>query len=152
MATRAIRFLKKTGVRFEVKTYAHEQKGAVFAAGAIGFPLEKTIKTLVVDLGPKGHVLVLMPGNRKLSLKRLSQIFSTKQVSMAKSAAAERLTGYTVGGISPFGTQQKLPVLMEASLLEFKQVAVNGGKRGLMLKMNPQDIASVLGCEVVRLI
>jgi Cys-tRNA(Pro)/Cys-tRNA(Cys) deacylase len=57
-----------------------------------------------------------------------------------------------VGGINPFGTKKKLTVLMESGLLKYKKVAVNGGKRGLMLKMNPEDIVSVLNCEVMELI
>jgi Cys-tRNA(Pro) deacylase len=140
MSTRAIQYLKQKGVPYCVAEYKHLEKGAKFAAQALGMPLEKTIKTLVVDLGRKGHILALMPGDKELSLKKLSRILSVKHVEMVDPATAERLTGYTVGGISPFGTQRKLPVIMDKCLLKFNAVAVNGGKRGVMLILKPHDI------------
>ena len=140
MSTRAIRFLKQKGIAYCVVEYEHLEKGAEFASQAIGFPLEKTIKTLVVDMGPKGYVLALMPGDTTLSPKKLSRIYSAKRAEMADTETAQRLTGYTVGGISPFGSQRRLPVIMEKRLLKFDAVALNGGKRGVMLIMKPQDI------------
>jgi len=140
MSTRAIKFLKQKGVSFGIKRYRHEEKGARFAAWALGFPLEKTIKTLVVDLGPKGYVMVLMPGDKNIDLKKLAAALSVKRAAMADTATAERLTGYLVGGISPFGTKQDLPVVMEECLLEYDRAAINAGQRGIMLVMDPQDI------------
>lgn len=67
---------------------------------------------------------------------------------MADTATAQRLTGYTVGGISPFGTQRKLPVIMEKRLLKFNAVAINGGKRGVMLIMKPQDIVRAANATI----
>jgi len=140
MSTRAIQYLKKKGIVYCVVEYEHFEKGAKYAAQALGFPLEKIIKTLVVDMGPKGYVLALMPGDTQLSPKKLSRIYSAKRAEMADTATAQKLTGYTVGGISPFGTQRKLPVIMEKRLLNFDAVAINGGKRGVMLIMKPEDI------------
>jgi len=140
MSTRAIKFLKKKDVHFEVRKYLHEEKGAKFAAQAMGFPVERTIKTLVVDLGHEGYIMVLMPGDKNIDLKKLAGAFSVKRTAMADTATAERLTGYLVGGISPFGTKQDLPVVMEASLLEYDRVAINAGQRGVMLVMKPKDI------------
>ncbi|RLC07633.1 MAG: Cys-tRNA(Pro) deacylase [Deltaproteobacteria bacterium] len=151
MSTRAIRFLKEKGIDFEVVEYLHKKKGAVFAAQSLGFPLERTIKTLVVDLGRKNHVIVLMPGDRNLDLKRLAVFFSVKRAAMADTATAERLTGYLVGGISPFGTKHDLPVVMEQSLLRFDKVAVNAGKRGVMLIMEARDILLAVNGDVCRL-
>lgn len=140
MLTRAIQYLNKKGINFKVVEYEHDEKGAMFAAGAMGFPLKRTIKTLIVDLGHKGYIIVLMPGDKKINLKRLAGAFSVKRAAMADMATAERSTGYLVGGISPFGTKQDLPVVMEAGLLEFDKVAVNAGRRGIMLIMDPKDI------------
>ena len=148
MSTRAIKFLKQKGVFFEVVKYDHEEKGAEFAATAIGFPLKKTIKTLVVDLGNEHYQFVLVPGDKQLALKRLSKACSVKRASMADVATAERLTGYLVGGISPFGARRKIPVIMEESLLKFDSVLINAGQRGTMLKMAPGDIVSVLDCSI----
>jgi Cys-tRNA(Pro)/Cys-tRNA(Cys) deacylase len=140
MSTRAIKFLNQKGVHFEVIEYEHKEKGAQFASEAIGFPLERTIKTLVVDLGPKGYIMMLMPGDKNVDLKRLAKSFSVKRSAMADTTTAERLTGYLVGGISPFGTKMDLPVMMEEGLLKFDKVAINAGKRGVMLIMDPKDI------------
>jgi Cys-tRNA(Pro)/Cys-tRNA(Cys) deacylase len=151
MSTRAIKFLNQKGVSFEVKKYQHEEKGARFAAQAMGLPLERTIKTLVVDLGHKGYIMILMPGDKNIDLKKLSAALSVKRAAMADTSTAERLTGYLVGGISPFGTKQDLPVVMEECLLEFDRVAINAGKRGVMLVMDPKDILLAVKGDVLSL-
>jgi Cys-tRNA(Pro)/Cys-tRNA(Cys) deacylase len=148
MSTRAIQFLQKKKIPFEVVKYVHEAKGAGFAAKATGYPLEKTVKTLVVDLGENHYALILMPGDKQLSVKRLAKVCGSKHATMAATQTAERITGYFVGGISPFGTKQKLPVIMEAGILIFDKILINGGQRGTMLKMKPADIQKALGCEV----
>jgi Cys-tRNA(Pro)/Cys-tRNA(Cys) deacylase len=140
MSTRAIKILNQKGIHFDVIKYEHDEKGAAFAASAMDFPLERTIKTLVVDLGSKGYMIVLMPGDKSINLKRLADTFSVKRAAMADTSTAERLTGYLAGGISPFGTQRNLPVIMDNSLLRFDKVAINGGKRGVMLIIDPKDI------------
>ena len=146
MSTRAIQFLKQKKVQFEVVKYEHEEKGAGFAARAVGFPLAQTIKTLVVDLGHRSFTLALMPGDRQLDLKRLAKACGVKRAAMADTATAERLTGYLVGGISPFGIRQRLKAVMDEDLLAYGAVLINAGQRGTMLKMAPGDIADTLNC------
>lgn len=148
MSTRAIRFLKQKGVAFEVIKYDHHVKGVEFAAQATGFPLHQTVKTLVVDLGQKRYLLALLPGDRQLSLKRLARLLKRRRTGLADQATAERLTGYLVGGISPFGTRRQMPVVMEASLEGLAQVLINAGQRGVMLKLAPADIRQALDCRV----
>ena len=148
MSTRAIQFLRQRKIDFEVVKYDHEEKGAEFAARASGFPLEKTVKTLVVDLGQNQHALVLMPGDRQLSMKRLARARGIKRAAMADTRTAERLTGYLVGGISPFGIKQKLPVVMEESILRFDKILINAGQRGTMLLIEPEAIKKVLDAKV----
>ena len=148
MSTRAIKFLNQKGVSFDLVEYDHVRKGAKYASEAIGFPLAKTIKTLVADLGPKGYALVLMPGDKSLSPKKLARAFGVKRTAMAEAADAERLTGYLVGGISPFGTKRKLPVIMEKCLLKADTVAINAGQRGVMLVLKPEDIVSALNAMI----
>ena len=140
MGTPAIKHLSSRGIPFEIMEYEHKHKGARFAAEAMGFPVSRTIKTLVVDLNRKGYAFVLMPGDKDLDLKKMAEIFSIKRAAMADTATAERLTGYLVGGISPFGTEKDLPVIIDASLMDSDKVAVNAGRRGLMLIMHPRDI------------
>ena len=148
MSTRAIQFLNQKKIPFEIIKYDHEEKGAEFAAGATGCPLAATVKTLVVDLGEKKYALVMMPGDRQLSMKHLAKACGVKRAAMADTRTAERLTGYLVGGISPFGTKQKLPVVMEASILRLDKILVNAGQRGTMLKMAPADIRKALTAKV----
>ncbi len=148
MSTRAIQHLKWKDVSFELVKYEHEEKGAAFAARATGFPLDRTVKTLVVDLGGRNYCLALLPGDRQLDLKQLAHVFAVKRAAMADTAMAERLTGYLVGGISPFGTKQALPAIMEKRIREYAEVLINAGQRGVMLKMAPEDIVAALGCRV----
>ena len=150
MSTWAIKLLNQKGIHFDVIEYEHEEKGAQFASEAIGFPLERTIKTLIVDLGPKGYIMVLMPGDKNINLKRLASAFSVKRAAMADTTTAERLTGYLVGGISPFGTKMNLPVVMEEGLLKFDKVAINAGKRGVMLIMDPKDIQLAVNGNIFK--
>jgi Cys-tRNA(Pro)/Cys-tRNA(Cys) deacylase len=148
MSTRAIQILKQKKIPFDLIKYDHVEKGAEFAAVATGFPLAATVKTLVVDLGEKKYALALMPGNRQLSTKRLAKACGVKRAAMVDTRTAERLTGYLVGGISPFGTKQKLPVVLEATILTFDKVLINAGQRGAMLKMAPADVRKALAAKV----
>ena len=151
MSTRAIAWLQQKKIPFDVIHYDHEEKGAAFAARSTGFPLEQTIKTLVVDLGGKTFGLALLPGHQELSLKKLAKAFGVKKAAMATTDAAERLTGYHVGGISPFGLRQRLPTVIEESLLHHDNVMINAGQRGAMLKMAPGDIVAALSCREAAL-
>jgi len=148
MSTRAIRYLTQKSVSFEVINYEHREKGAEFAADAIGFPLGKTIKTLVVALGTKNYRLALMPGNRQLALKLFARVCSAKRAAMVDTSTAQRLTGYLVGGISPFGIKKPLPVVMDSSIASCSRVAINAGRRGTMLVMRPGDIIDTLHCVI----
>ncbi|MCF8078825.1 MAG: Cys-tRNA(Pro) deacylase [Desulfobacterales bacterium] len=152
MSTRAIAYLNRKKVPFDVVKYDHEEKGAEFAAKAVGFALEATIKTLVVDLGEKGHILALAPGHRQLDLKKLARICGVKRAAMADTATAERVTGYLVGGISPFGTKQAISSVMEESLMACDHVLINAGQRGTMLKMTPADIVAALKAQVASIV
>jgi Cys-tRNA(Pro)/Cys-tRNA(Cys) deacylase len=148
MSTPAIHFLEQRRLPFEVVSYEHHEKGARFAAQATGFPLERTVKTLVAAADAKRNVLVLVPGDRQLNLKRLARVLAAKKASMVDPPTAERLTGYHVGGISPFGVRQALPVIMDQAILALEEVLINAGRRGIMLKMSPQAIRMGLGCMV----
>ncbi len=152
MSTRAISFLKKKKIPHEIIRYEHGEKGAEFAARATGYPLEITVKTLVVELDRKRYCLALLPGHRELNLKKLASTLTVKRTAMVDIQTAERLTGYMVGGISPFGTRQQLETVMESSILDCDKILINAGQRGVMLKMNPRDIVAVLDCRVAAMV
>lgn len=148
MSTPAISYLRKLNIPFDVVMYDHEEKGAAFAARATGYPLELTIKTLVVELDRKNFCLALLPGNRELRLKKLAAVTGVKRAAMVDTKTAERLTGYQVGGISPFATRQRLAAVMEQTIVENSEILINAGRRGMMLKMAPGDIVETLACRV----
>jgi Cys-tRNA(Pro)/Cys-tRNA(Cys) deacylase len=151
LSTRAISYLQKKKIPYEIVKYEHEEKGAEFAAKATGYPLERTVKTLVVELDRKDYCLALLPGHRQLDLKKLASFLGIKRTAMVDSKTAERLTGYLVGGISPFGTQQRLGAVMENSILNHEEVLINAGQRGVMLKMAPGDIVAALACKLLSI-
>lgn len=148
MSTRALHFLKQKRVPHELLKYEHLEKGAEFAARAVGFPLSQTIKTLVVELDDGDFVLALMPGDRQLSLKNIATACNAKRAAMAEIADAERMTGYLVGGISPFGTRKPMKVVMETTLNHYPEVMINAGRRGMMIRMKPSDIIEVLNAGI----
>jgi Cys-tRNA(Pro)/Cys-tRNA(Cys) deacylase len=152
VSTRAIQLLKQKRIAHEVVAYDHETKGAEFAAQAVGFPLAQVIKTLVVALDGKTFALALMPGDCQLSLKKMAAACNAKRAAMADTDTAERLTGFLVGGISPFGTKKPLAVVMEQRLLSYKSVMINGGQRGILLKMSPMAIEQTLGAQTADLV
>ncbi len=152
MATRAIQFLKQKKISFDVVSYTHAEKGAEFAAEATGYPLEITVKTLVVKLADKQYALVLMPGDKQLSMKRLANACGNKRAAMADTKTAERITGYLVGGISPFGTKKDLNVIMEERITKYDNVLINARQRGKMILMSPSDIQKSLACIVAGLV
>jgi Cys-tRNA(Pro)/Cys-tRNA(Cys) deacylase len=148
MTTRGIAFLNQKRVAHEVVKYDHKEKGAEFAARAVGFALAQTLKTLVVALDGRRHVLVLMPGDRQVSMKKVAVACGAKRAAMADTGTAERLTGYRVGGISPFGVKKGFPVVMDAAAALYNQVMINAGRRGIMVKLAPSDIVRTLGALV----
>jgi Cys-tRNA(Pro)/Cys-tRNA(Cys) deacylase len=93
-------------------------------------------------------VLVVMPGDRQVCMKKVAAACSAKRAAMADTATAERLTGYLVGGISPFGVKKGLPVVMDAAAALYDQVMINAGRRGIMVKLAPSDIVRTLGALV----
>jgi Cys-tRNA(Pro)/Cys-tRNA(Cys) deacylase len=151
VSTRAISYLKKKKIPYEVVKYEHREKGAEYAASATDYPLEHTVKTLVVELDRKSYCLALLPGHRELDLKKLASLLGVKRTAMVDIKTAERLTGYLVGGISPFGTQQRLETIMESGILESEEIMINAGQRGVMLKMAPGDVLAALDCKVMSI-
>jgi Cys-tRNA(Pro)/Cys-tRNA(Cys) deacylase len=149
--TNALRFLKQQKIPFEPREYDCKVKGAEFAAEALGWPLESMIKTLVVALSDGSHCLCLLPGTAELSLKNLAREAGVKTARMTTPEEAEKLTGYRVGGISPFGTRKALPVWLHAPLLGFETVGVNGGHRGLIVFLSPVALRDALGARAADL-
>lgn len=140
--TRATQALAASGIAFTVQPYDYDpdaERIGLQAAESLGEPPSRVLKTLMAELDGRPCCVVL-PSDREVSMKKLAAALGGKSAAMMKPAAAERLTGFVVGGISPFGQKKKVPTVIEASALEEPYVYVNGGQRGLQIRLLPQDI------------
>lgn len=144
-ATPAIHFLRKHGVPFSAHEYRYEEHGGTrVSSRELGVDEHSVIKTLVMEDEDKQPLIVLMHGDREVSTKQLARQAMKKTVQPCRPEVAERHTGYQVGGTSPFGTRKPIPIYVEASILELPRVFINGGRRGLLVGMAPQDLQRVL--------
>ena len=147
MSTPATVALSRAGLPFRTHTYAHDPSAASYgdeAARATGVEPERIFKTLLVDTG-SGLAVGVVPVSGSLDLKALATALGTKKVTMAQPAAAERSTGYVVGGISPIGQRRALPTVIDDSASRFATVFVSGGRRGFEIELAATDLAAVTG-------
>ena len=119
-------------------------------AAALGLSAHAVIKTLVMQDEHARPLIVLMHGDRKVSTRQLARQIGVKTVQPCEPAVAERHSGYQVGGTSPFGTRRAMPVYVEQSILELPQIAINGGRRGFIVQINPQACVQALGARPVH--
>jgi Cys-tRNA(Pro)/Cys-tRNA(Cys) deacylase len=135
--------LDRAAVPFTVHAYTHDPAADLpygeEAAAALGVPPERVFKTLVADTDGSLTVAVV-PVSATLDLKSLATAVSAKRAAMAAPAAAERTTGYVLGGISPLGQRKSLPTVIDSSALAFPTVFVSAGKRGLEVELSPADL------------
>src|SRR6478736_2528616 len=152
--TRATQALQQAGVLFTIHAYEYDpnaERIGLQAAEAMGADPASVLKTLMVLVDDK-PACVILPSDREVNLKRLAAALGGKAAQMMKPADAERITGYHVGGISPFGQKKRVPTLVEQSALAHEEVFMNGGQRGLQVKLRPADAVSALGAQVTELI
>ncbi len=134
--------LRKLAIAFEPVSYAYDpqaERVGLQAASALAEPPGRVLKTLVAQVDGKPVCLVL-PSDREASMKKVAAAFGGKSAAMLPVPEAERLTGYKVGGVSPFGQKRRLRTAIEAAALREPYVYVNGGQRGLQLKLAPADL------------
>ena len=149
--TQATKALEKLGVTFVLHSYAYDSSATSIglqAAEALGVAPFRMLKTLMAEVDGK-PVCVVVPSDGEVSMKKLASAFGGKAAKMMRPADAERLTGYHVGGISPFGQKKRVPVVIEESALGHTTVFLNGGQRGLQIEINPND--AVMALEAVPL-
>lgn len=149
--TPGIRFLRATKVSFTEHLYNYEERGGTeVAARELGLPEHATIKTLIMEDENKNPLIMLMHGDLEVSTKELARLIGVKTIQPCAPATANKLSGYLVGGTSPFGTRRQMPVYMEATILELPKVYINGGKRGFLVGMDPQDLVKLLAPKLVN--
>lgn len=143
--TPATRFLRSHGVAFTGHPYPYEEHGGTrVSARELGVGEHQVVKTLVMEDEDAKPLLVLMHGDRKVSTKNLARQIGVKSVAPCKPEAAQRHTGYLVGGTSPFGTRKRLPVYVERSVLALERIYINGGRRGYLVSLTPGELVRVL--------
>ena len=143
--TTGVRFLKAEKIPFTPHFYAYEEHGGTRRAAAeLAVDEHMVVKTLVFETVDKRPFLVLMHGDREVSVKQLARALAVRSVAPCDVATAQRLTGYTVGGISPFGTRTQLDVVAERSIFDLAEVLINGGKRGFLVQLATADIDRAL--------
>jgi len=149
--TPAIVALTAAGVRFEVHEFenAPSERGyGLAAAAALGVEPERVFKTLLATIDDTDHAVGIVPVSGQLSLKELAAALGAKRAEMCDPQTAERLTGYVVGGISPFGQKRRLPTVIDETAELWDTIFVSGGRRGLDLELAPQALIEVLDATV----
>jgi Cys-tRNA(Pro)/Cys-tRNA(Cys) deacylase len=144
--TRATQALQKAGIAFTLHPYDYDPQAesiGMAAAAALGIAPQVMLKTLMAEADGK-PVCVVLPADHDVSMKRLAALFGAKSAQMMKPEAAERLTGYHVGGISPFGQKRAVPTAIEESAMAEERVYINAGQRGLLLALRPEDARQFL--------
>lgn len=142
--TPAIRILRERKVDFTPHLYDYVEKGgAKESARQLGVDVHAVVKTLVFETNEKKPLIVLMHGDREVSTKNLARFLGVKSVEPVTPEKASKLTGYLVGGTSPFGTRTKMPVYAERTIFDIERIYINGGKRGFLVEIKPEVLNSL---------
>ena len=149
--TPAVRALRAAGVAFTDHPYAYEEKGGTaVSARELGVDEHCVVKTLIMEDERKDPCIVLMHGDRQVSVKELARIMGVKTVAPCTPETALKHSGYLVGGTSPFGTRKSMPVYLEETVLDLPRIYINGGKRGYLVGLAPGEVVRLLKPTLVR--
>jgi Cys-tRNA(Pro) deacylase len=149
-STQAVRVLRAAGVSFSDHFYKYEDRGGTrVSAEQLAIDEHTSIKTLIMEDERQQAFIVLMHGDREVSVKELARHLGVKAVRPCSPETAQRHSGYLVGGTSPFGTRQTMPIYMERSILNLPRIYINGGRRGFLVGMDPKEILRVLSPVLV---
>ncbi|MCJ2012826.1 aminoacyl-tRNA deacylase [Methylobacterium sp. J-076] len=153
--TRATQALDRLGLRYSLHAYTYDPEApriGLQAAEALGVPPSRVLKTLMAAVDGR-TVCLLVASDREAAMKRVAAAFGGKSAAMLKPADAERLTGYHVGGISPLGQKRPFPTALDAGALTdpAAEIHINGGGRGLQIRLTEADLVAALGATVVSL-
>ncbi|HEY3634115.1 MAG TPA: Cys-tRNA(Pro) deacylase [Caldimonas sp.] len=148
--TPATQWLRRAGVAFSEHVYDYvEHGGTAESARQLDVDEHAVVKTLVMQNEQGAPFIVLMHGDRQVSTKNLARAIGTKSVAPCTPEAAERASGYQVGGTSPFATRKAMPVYVEATILDLDRICINGGRRGYLIGIAPVVLTEVLAARPV---
>ncbi len=141
----AIRVLRAHKVAYTEHLYDYEERGGTaVSARELGVPEAQVIKTLIMENEKKQPMIVLMHGHCEVSTKNLARLIGCKSIVPCVPDIANKHSGFVVGGTSPFGTKKAMPVFMQASIVDLDKIYINGGRRGFLVGISPQDCVHVL--------
>jgi Cys-tRNA(Pro) deacylase len=151
--TRAVHALRKAKVDFVPHQYEYVAKGGTAASSvALGVDEHAVIKTLIFEDDTGAPLIILMHGDHEVSAKELARQIGAKRVAPCKPKTADRHSGYQVGGTSPFGTRRAMPVYMQSTIAELERIYINGGSRGFLVEIRPEELVRVLEPTLVDVI
>jgi len=148
--TPATQALRRAGIAFSEHVYDYlEHGGTAESARQLGVDEHTVVKTLVMQNDKGEPLVVLMHGDRQVSTKQLARAIGTKSIEPCTPDAAERASGYQIGGTSPFATRRRMPVYVETTILELDRIFINGGRRGYLVGIAPRVLSELLGAAPV---
>lgn len=149
--TQATKYLRQHGVTYSSHLYDYEEHGGTgTSARELNVDEHSVVKTLVMEDELGRPMIVLMHGDCKVSTKELARQVGCKKIEPCRPEVANRHTGFLVGGTSPFGTKKKMPVYVEKSIFDLSLIYINGGRRGYLISMQPQELKRLLDLRVVE--
>ena len=149
MKTRAVRELDKKGIPYRVLRQAHRARNAQEAAAERGVALCQVVKTLLIKRPDGKHLIALVRGDQRLSLKKLARLVGVKRLDMAPHADVPRITGYQIGAVAPFGLRRAgLPVYVDDHILEEERVSTSAGRHDAGLELTVDDLLRAVGGQV----
>lgn len=151
--TNAARILDSMSITYEIRTYKADESdlGAENVASKIGLPLSQVFKTLVAAGDRTGVLLAVVPGDCELDMDAIAKLSGNKKVAMIPQKDLQHVTGYIRGGVSPIGTKKAFPTFIDDSALQFDEIAVSAGARGMQLVLSPQDLIRSVNARTAKL-
>jgi Cys-tRNA(Pro) deacylase len=148
--THAVRILREKKIEFEPHIFEYVEKGGTkHSAEVLNVDEHAVIKTLVFETNEKKPLIVLMHGDLQVSTKELARHLNVKSAAPVSPEKAQKLTGYLVGGTSPFGVKTEMPIYAEKTIFDLRKIYINGGKRGFLIEIEPSVLSDVLKIETI---
>lgn len=149
--TPAIRVLREKKIEFEPHVFEYVEKGGTkHSSEVLKVDEHAVIKTLVFETNERKPLIVLQHGDFQVSTKELARVLNIKTIAPVAPERANKLTGYLIGGTSPFGTKTKMPAYAEKTIFDLERIFINGGKRGFLIAIEPRVLRDVLEIETVE--
>ncbi|HSR32405.1 MAG TPA: YbaK/EbsC family protein [Anaerolineae bacterium] len=147
--THAIRALDEMGIAYQVLTQAHKARNVEEAAAERGVSVDEIVKTLLVRRPDRRHVIVLVRGDQRLSLKKLARLVGVKSLEMAPEPDVPRITGYQIGAVAPLGLRRSdLPIFVDHHILERSRVSISAGRHDTGLELATEDLIRAVGGQM----